>query len=118
MKGSEMKFWILKIESEAESLKEIYDLGITIKWLKMELKKYDADDVFTIASKVVQDPRANTLVPLRDARKIDLFKCYNEVSLNTVVQNARLYKETGQEWHLKNLDWSTVKVLNSCEEKL
>jgi len=39
MKGSEMKFWFLKIESEAESLKEIYDLGITIEWLKMELKK-------------------------------------------------------------------------------
>ena len=53
MKGSEMKFRFLKIESEAESLKEIYDLGITIEWLKMELEKYDADDVFTIASKVV-----------------------------------------------------------------
>ena len=35
MKGSEMKFWFLKIESEVESL------GITIKWLKMELKKFD-----------------------------------------------------------------------------
>ena len=88
MKGSEMKFWLLKIESEAKSLKEIYDLSITIKWLKMELKKYDADDVFTITSKVVRDPRTDTLVPSRDAKKIDLFKCYNEVSLKTVVQNA------------------------------
>jgi len=97
MKGSEMKFWFLKIESEAKSLKEIYDLGITIEWLKMELEKYDAGDVFTIASKVVQDRRTDILVPSRDAKKIDLFKRYNEVSLKTVVQNARLYKETGQE---------------------
>ena len=56
MKGSEMKFWFLKIESEVENLKEIYDLGITIKWLKMELKKFDADDDFTIASKVIRNP--------------------------------------------------------------
>jgi len=113
-----MKLWFLKIESEAKSLKEIYDLSIMIKWLKMELKKYDADDVFTIASKVVQDPRTDTLVPSRDAKKIDLFKRYNKVSLKTVVQNARLYKETGQEWHLENSDWSTAKVLNSCEDEL
>ena len=56
MKGSEMKFWFLKIESEVENLTEIYDLGITIKWLKMELKKFDADDDFTIASKVIRNP--------------------------------------------------------------
>jgi len=118
MKGSEMKFRFLKIKSEAESLKEIYDLGITIEWLKMELEKYDADDVFTIASKVVRDPRTDTLVPSRDAKKIDLFKRYNEVNLKTVVQNARLYKETGQEWHLENSDWSAAKVLNSCEDEL
>ena len=117
MKGSEMKFCFLKIENEAESLKEIYDLGITIKWLKMELEKFDANDVFTIASKIVQNPSTDTLVPSKDAKKIDLFKKYNEVSLKTVVQNARLYKETGQEWHLKNLDWSAAKVLNSCEDK-
>ena len=44
---------VLKIESKAECLKEIYDLGITIEWLKMELEKFDADDIFMIASKVV-----------------------------------------------------------------
>ena len=102
MKGSEMKLWFLKIESEAKSLKEIYNVGITIKWLKMELEKYDANDVFTIASKVIRDPRTDTLVPSRDAKKIDLCKRYNKVSLKTVVQNAQLYKETGQEWHLEN----------------
>ena len=118
MKGSEMKFRFLKIENEAESLKEIYDLGITIEWLKMELEKFDADDVFTIASKIVRNPSTDTLVPSKDAKKIDLFKKYNEVSLKTVVQNARLYKETGQEWHLENLDWSAAKVLNSCEDEL
>ena len=115
MKGSEMKFCFLKIENEAKSLKEIYDLGITIKWLKIELEKFDADDVFIIASKIVQNPSTDTLVPSKDAKKFDLFKKYNEVSLKTVVQNARLYKETGQEWHLKNLDWSAAKVLNSCK---
>ena len=35
-----------------------------------------------------------------------------------MVQNARLNKETGQEWHLENLDWSAAKVLNSCEDEL
>ena len=57
-------------------------------------------------------------MPSRDAKKIDLFKCYNEVSLKMVVQNARLYKETRQEWHLENSDWSAAKVLNSCEDEL
>jgi len=65
-----------------------------------------------------RDPRTDTLVPSRDAKKIDLFKCYNEVNLKTVVQNAQVYKETGQEWHLENSDWSAAKVLNSCEDEL
>ena len=57
-------------------------------------------------------------MPSRDAKKIDLFKRYNKVSLKMVVQNARLYRETRQEWHLENLDWITAKVLNSCEDEL
>ena len=84
----------------------------------MELEKFDANDVFTIASKIVQNPRTDTLVLSKNAKKIDLFKKYNEVSLNTVVQNDQLCKETGQEWHLKNLDWSAAKVLNSGKDEL
>ena len=117
MKGREIKVRFLKIESEAESLKEIYDLGITIEWLKMELEKFDADKVFMIVSKVFQNPRIDTLVHSKYAKKIDLFKKYNEVSLKTVMQNAQLYKETGQEWHIKNLGLSTAKFTNSCKDE-
>ena len=88
----------------------------------MELEKFDADIIFPIASKVVWNPRTNTLVHLKDAKKIDPctdpFKRYNEASLKTVMQNVWLYKETEQEWHPENLNWSTTKVLNSCEDIL
>ena len=113
MKDSEMKFHFLKMKMRPKVSRKVM-----IKWLKMELEKFDTDDVFTIASKIVQNPSTDALVPSKDAKKIDQFKKYNEVSLKTVVQNARLYKETGQEWHLENLDWSAAKVLNSCKDKL
>ena len=59
-----------------------------------------------------------TLLCLQEMQRRYLFKRYNKVSLKMVVQKARLYKETGQEWHLENSDWSAAKVLNSSEDEL
>jgi hypothetical protein len=124
--GMETKFSLFQpVDSEdidnegSKLLNQTYSVTMRIEEFRRELKRFDLEDVFTIASSYA--PNANfdgDEFPEAGARPIDLFHSYNDVNLETIKKASTFFMERGQSYHVENLLWSGTKLLNSCDEKL
>jgi len=124
--GMESKFSLFQaIEAESfdedgsKLLDQTYSVTMRIEEFRRELKRFDLDDVFTIASSY--SPNADfdgDDFPEVGARAVDLFHSYNDVDLETIKKASAFFMRRGQPYHVENLLWSGNKLLNSCDDKL
>ena len=124
--GMEMKFSLFQpvdsddIENEGSKLlDQTYSVTMRIEEFRRELKRFDLEDVFTIASSYAPNEAFDgDEFPEAGARPIDLFHSYNDVELETIKKASAFFMQRGQPFHVENLLWSGTKLLNSCDEKL
>ena len=124
--GMETKFCLFQpVDSDdlddegSKLLDQTYSVTMRIEEFRRELKRFDLDDVFTIASSYAPNAQFDgDEFPAIGARPIDLFHSYNDVDIDTIKKASAFFMQRGQSYHVENLLWSGTKLLNSCDEKL
>jgi len=112
VRGLNKKFELLPSDARGGvDIGEVYSIGIRTQELEASLVQFDCHDVFNIYKMTAGVPDPNV-----EAK--NLFTHYVDISLADVRANTKFFNQRGEEYHLQNIQWSAVKILNSVSDNL